>query len=274
MGYIYKIENQLNHHVYIGQTSRTIQQRWQEHINKEHEGCTALQRAFRKYGISNFTIELLEECENDKLNEREIWWIEYYNSYYNGYNLTLGGEQGFKYNPEKIVQTYLKVKNIAKVCKIIGCSHNTVINALENYGIQREQWEIKIQAIDPNTLKILKEFNSLTEAANFFDGNVSTISAVLSGRRKSAYGYFWKKSNENKDFSEFRINSNRSNQIILQLDKDTEQEIKRYNSIAEANRALGVSQYDGGISKAVSGKAKTAHGFKWKRKYKNKLGED
>lgn len=274
MGYIYKIENQLNHHVYIGQTSRTIEQRWREHLNKKNEGCSALQRAFKKYGISNFTVEMIEECDDKVLNDREIWWIKYYDSYYNGYNLTLGGEQGFKYDSEEIVKTYINTKSISKVCKIVGCSHNTVINTLEKYGIKREQWEIKVQAINPENLKVEQEFETLTEAAKAFNGNAGTISAALNGKRKTAYGYFWKKSNEEKDFSNISMNSNRTNQIIIQLDKNTEQEIKRYNSIAEANRALGVSQYSGSISNVIAGKAKTAHGFKWKREYKYKLGED
>ena len=49
-------------------------------------------RAFRKYGLDNFIFEVIEECDKNRLNEREIYWINYYNSYYDGYNETLGGE--------------------------------------------------------------------------------------------------------------------------------------------------------------------------------------
>ena len=45
-----------------------------------------------KYGIVNFSIEELEECDDLILAEREIYWINYYNSYYNGYNATFGGD--------------------------------------------------------------------------------------------------------------------------------------------------------------------------------------
>lgn len=44
-----------------------------------------------KYGISNFTFEIIEECDKQSLNEREIYWIEYYDSFHNGYNMTIGG---------------------------------------------------------------------------------------------------------------------------------------------------------------------------------------
>jgi hypothetical protein len=47
---------------------------------------------FKKYGIDNFSFGVLEECTLDKLDEREIYWIKYYNSYNDGYNLTLGGQ--------------------------------------------------------------------------------------------------------------------------------------------------------------------------------------
>jgi hypothetical protein len=46
----------------------------------------------RKYGIENFHIEQIEEVANDQLNEREKYWISYYNTYFDGYNSTLGGE--------------------------------------------------------------------------------------------------------------------------------------------------------------------------------------
>ena len=43
----------------------------------------------RKYGLENFTFEVLEECDAAALNERELYWIRKYDSYNNGYNATL-----------------------------------------------------------------------------------------------------------------------------------------------------------------------------------------
>lgn len=50
-----------------------------------------IKRAIHKYGKENFVIKLLEECDRALLNEREKYWIQYYNSFENGYNSTLGG---------------------------------------------------------------------------------------------------------------------------------------------------------------------------------------
>ena len=91
---IYKITNNLNKHSYIGQSVR-IEHRWQEHkshYNWQRESKKPLYLAFQKYGIENFTFEVLEECEREKLSEREKYWIAFYNTYKDGYNQTSGGE--------------------------------------------------------------------------------------------------------------------------------------------------------------------------------------
>lgn len=87
---IYIIKNKLNNHFYIGM-SKNIQLRWRHHINesqnpnsKEYE--KTLYRAFRKYGIENFSFEILELCEEEKLREREIYWINKLDAINKGYN--------------------------------------------------------------------------------------------------------------------------------------------------------------------------------------------
>lgn len=89
--YIYKITNKINGKVYIGQTIKSIEERWKQHCSK-NSLCKALQSALIKYGMDNFSIECVEECYSiDQLNIREIFWINFYNSFYEGYNLTSGG---------------------------------------------------------------------------------------------------------------------------------------------------------------------------------------
>lgn len=95
---IYKITNKINQKCYIGK-SKNITERWNYHktrYNDEREYDKPLYRAFRKYGIENFTFDILEELqEYDKeSNEREKYWIKFYNSYEKGYNGTKGGDGG------------------------------------------------------------------------------------------------------------------------------------------------------------------------------------
>lgn len=96
---IYKITNNINGKIYIGQ-SIDIEHRWNEH--QKAKTNFYLHNAIRKYGIENFDFEIIEECEEHLLNSREIFWIDYYDSYNNGYNLTTGGEgtRGHKMSDE------------------------------------------------------------------------------------------------------------------------------------------------------------------------------
>lgn len=107
MGYIYKITNQINQKIYIGLTRETIEDRWENHIKKAKQYPNRyLYDAMNHYGYENFTIEQIEECNNNILDEREIYWISYYDSTNPdiGYNLTSGGGGGdtWTLNPHKL----------------------------------------------------------------------------------------------------------------------------------------------------------------------------
>lgn len=91
---IYKITNKLNGKCYIGQ-SIDIHHRWYTHKNPKTwvaDKGKVLYRAFVKYGIENFTFEIIEECPRKQLDIREKYWVRYFDSYSNGYNMTKGGQ--------------------------------------------------------------------------------------------------------------------------------------------------------------------------------------
>jgi len=90
---IYKIVNQVNGDFYIGKTTKPKEVRLKEHFyNSSYNSQTHLHRAMRKYGCSNFSIEEVEsQVMEEKLDEREIFWIENLNP---KYNMTSGGDGG------------------------------------------------------------------------------------------------------------------------------------------------------------------------------------
>ena len=89
---IYKITNNLNGKVYVGKSSN-IERRFTVHkTNAKHGVKTHLYNAMRKYGIENFTMEVITECELSELNELEKYYIAYYDSLNKGYNETIGGD--------------------------------------------------------------------------------------------------------------------------------------------------------------------------------------
>jgi len=77
---IYKITNTLNNKCYIGQTD-DVKRRFTEHkaLGYGREN-SILYRAIKKYGLENFTFEVIEE-NIENYNEREKYWIAYYDSY-------------------------------------------------------------------------------------------------------------------------------------------------------------------------------------------------
>lgn len=142
MGYIYKITNTINGKNYIGQTIKSIEKRFSQHKNnytKPYFEHLALYKAFRKYGIENFTFEPIEEIDNEKLDEREIYWIKEYNSYYNGYNSTLGGRliQLYDWDIDQIINLYMELKSARKVAEKLGCDHSTIDNLLNANKVPR-----------------------------------------------------------------------------------------------------------------------------------------
>lgn len=203
MGYIYKITNQTNGKVYIGQTIRTIAERWKEHLEritqKEELNEKSIQYAILQNGVKNFTIEKLEECENEKLDDREIYWINYYRSYVGwednqGYNLTTGGGNGLR------------------------------------EGVSVDQFSLDGEYI--------QSFISCAEAARVVNGNISPISDVCKGKHKTACGFQWRYL-EDRVESLKPVIVNDNGKWIDQFSLENEY-IQTFPSAAEAARAVGV----------------------------------
>lgn len=198
MAYIYKITNKINGKVYIGKTLNSIQKRWREHlIDSKKRRCEKrpLYSAINKYGEENFEIEQIEECSYDILNERECYWIEYFGSFKNGYNATVGGDGRPYLDYDLIYNTYIKINSISKTAELCQCSKDSVIKILKNKGLTTQDF-IKnssktVAMLDKNTEEILKIFPSAREASKFLNKTPQHIRDVCLGKRKSAYGYKW-----------------------------------------------------------------------------------
>jgi group I intron endonuclease len=109
-GAIYIIENVETGKGYIGQTTRSVEQRFKEHC-KSFSGCHKLRNAIQKYGQECFSVETLweGECSQEELDALEIHYIEQFNTIDpQGYNLTYGG-MGGKFSDEKR-------KNLSEAC--------------------------------------------------------------------------------------------------------------------------------------------------------------
>lgn len=130
---IYKIQNLIDGKIYIGQSVH-IQARFNQHKSEAKNGNTRpLYNAIRKYGIENFSFEIIEECPKEKLNEREVYWIKKYNSFNNGYNLTPGGNEPVKVNIDLIYSLWDSGKSSKEIAEIANISKSSVYNYLCDY---------------------------------------------------------------------------------------------------------------------------------------------
>lgn len=205
--YIYKITNSINGKSYIGKTTHTIEERWKQHIrDSKRERCEKrpLYDAFNKYGIENFLVEQIEECSQENLSEREKYWIEYYHTYSNGYNATMGGDGSCLYNYEEISKLLKQGIPTIEISKKIGCCLDIIrlISKKENIEIpstpSTSNKEVHQFDKDKN---YIQTFKSCADAAKWCvengfaktlnSGVRSHISDVCNDKRKSAYTFLW-----------------------------------------------------------------------------------
>ena len=173
MPYIYKITNINTNKVYIGKTSRIIQERWKEHCKQFNQDALnrPLYNAMKKYGVDNFLIEVVEEWDESILSIREQYWIDAYNSYYDGYNATLGGDGRPCVNSQLVYDLFNEGKLVKEIVELTGYSKPTVIRILnsidENGKIRMQRGHLKtstaVVMVDKNTNQDIRAFSSANE---------------------------------------------------------------------------------------------------------------
>ena len=196
-GKIYIIKNLINNKVYIGQTIQKLSKRFNGHCcySKTDKSINMyIKRAIHKYGRENFSIELLEECNIEDLNQREQYWIKKYDSYNNGYNLTLGGQDSNYFSLHRLENTIdiKKFKDyiiefkplasgVAKQFGISKCSDYNLIKKLDDSRLILSSYNPrKPKNLDSN--KVLELYNegwSILDMAKYFKVRKDRISKCL-----------------------------------------------------------------------------------------------
>lgn len=218
---IYKIENLLNGKSYIGQSIK-IEHRLAKH--KCAKDNFYIHRAIRKYGINNFSFEILEKCDASLLDEKEKFWINKINTLIpNGYNMIPGGSNGAGLAKGKIVEQYdldgiyiTSYSSANQASQMTGISHGNICSCCrdERKYAGGFQWRYKdsdkkiktfkritkivkrkniIQQIDKETNLVIKEYPTLSSAGKENKINIGNISECCKGKRNTAGGYKWKK---------------------------------------------------------------------------------
>jgi group I intron endonuclease len=264
VGEVYLIENKINNHKYIGQTTQGYLNRFQQHLRETQYGdSSALHNAIRKWGEDNFKVELIETCDLDQLDEREIYWISFYNTFKSKehYNMTSGGE-GHLLSDEikdKISDTMKKIPRGEKWEKSMSDAMKKKMANGEKWGFMlREKYDTsshhkrKIKGtpdLNPsgNALqwgyKPLSDevliFDSITEAANKVKGIGHSISRAAKGGW-TAYGYKWE-----------LLDKRPKSMKVYAVDPETGDRTETFPSIKAAARAFGNKNRDSEIRKSL-----------------------
>ena len=217
---IYKITNTVNGKCYVGQ-SRDIEARWAKHLSAYKSSPEwELYRAFKKYGIAAFSFEVVEECTIEELNEREIYWITQYDSFNNGYNMTLGGEACNGTNDKTVyqydlsgqfVKEYKSAHDAARenniqftnICKVCRGERKTAGGFGWSYDKHDSVQPIKTKRLGDGTVlqftkdgQFVAEYPTAAEADRVTGISRTTIGLVCKGKGKTAGGFVWKYKND------------------------------------------------------------------------------
>ena len=200
-GIIYVIKNKCNDKVYIGQTTQCVEDRFKQHLkpSQRKRARYKLYRAIDKYGSDNFYYEVLEkDVPYDKLDEREIYYIEKFDSFKNGYNSTHGGDTKSIYKIEDIEGIVAKLRSggmVKNIAEDYDVNVYTINRTLRAYGINKPR-DVKGKTVreDLRTLpredisKLYKQGFSHKQIADTLKINERSVSRVVKelgiGKRK------------------------------------------------------------------------------------------
>ena len=190
MSAIYKITNKINGKAYIGKTLKSNPiDRFKTHIKDskiEGRKNRALYRAFNKYGIENFNFEVIEEVNDyTKLSEREIYYINKYDTYKNGYNETLGGDGTSKIDRDAVIDKYLKTFNIKEIALEFDVCESSIRDIIRERGYKffnLHKLSIPIVMMDPKTGMVCIYTSAVSAAKVIYTSNTGEMDYIIDGK--------------------------------------------------------------------------------------------
>jgi group I intron endonuclease len=265
MGFIYKITNKISKKCYIGETTEeNPEERWKRHkyaISKG-VGCPALRDAVVKYGLENFTFEVLIICFDENRYDHEKEYIKKYNSVVpNGYNILEGGAGGgFKgkhHTPEMIEKiAAINRKRFEDPAERKKCSERVAVylKHVKDSGID---WGKKVTSSEKYQLA-LKE--KRVGGGAHVKEKAKEVNAKISASLKE---YF--KKNDGNIVNTVKHRESMAKAVGTKVQQFTKEGtlLKSFPSYAQAARETGVAPSS--LKACVSGKLKLAGGFVWKK---------
>lgn len=251
---IYMWTNKVTGLIYIGQTTDLTKRKKNFLCFNHLYGGRFITRARQKYNSREYWFhEVLEYCnpDPDELNEREIYYIEYFKAREKGvgYNIALGGSgsKGNKFSEESRLRASLVRKK--KVCQI-----------------------------DPQTMEVIKVWDGMIDIQRELGYDSSAIAKVCKGKFRSSNGYLWK-----YEDGELKQRQSKYRKKVIQYTKDGKTKLNEFESQTAAAKAVNGNITN--IAYCCKGVQTSYRGFVWRyaegveytpnkvNKYKRKISQ-
>lgn len=234
---IYKITNKINGKFYIGQ-SISIENRFQDHkAPRSSKRNYPICRAIKKYGKENFAFEVIEICQQDELNQKEI---EYIKTLCPHYNISEGGSGNKGNKPSIELRNRLSKKN-------------------------KEYWD---NLSEEKKKSIVANFKRPDKGHVVTTATRKKLSNIFTGHKFNTPESNSKRSEFMKEYSKTHDMARRK-KSVLQLTIDSNELVNEFETIKQAAESIGV--HPTCILGVISGKRKSSRGYKWV--YKNRVAK-
>jgi group I intron endonuclease len=207
---IYKITNPKGK-IYIGQ-SINIEKRWKRYKDWINHSQPIIYRSFQKYGLENHKFEIIEECNIEILDEKEVYWKQYYLDLIGWDNVLFcqlkDGKGGYKTQEtkDKISKSKTGFKCTEETKALMRISNKNRILP-DDYGakISKAKKGVKVDSIftEERNSKLRKPIIQFDKKGNFIEEYISykearriteiKMTEAVRGKTKTAGGYIWKK---------------------------------------------------------------------------------
>lgn len=256
-GLIYSIICTINHRRYVGLTTQPVSKRWKEHINEaKRNPSTPLHKSIAKYGAHNFRIRIIEDdILEENLPNREIYWIEQFDSYNSGFNQTTGGETSKTIHPNVKQRISDSMTGVSKSPEHINKIRETLLENSHNFTVRGNGRHLarKIKGTNITTGEII-EFESMSAAVTYLgkDKNYTGLISRAIKEKYAALGYIWEK-----------IDDKPVKKSVKGYHKHTGELVHQFDSMSQALIAL-TGKRSGGIKRSLDNPGKsTWYGCHW-----------